>query len=60
MPCTAGCCVKTEGVELTDNPTLFMEFHAAHESSLELGLTMVREICEEFGALNVRTTTRCR
>jgi D-lactate dehydrogenase (cytochrome) len=47
----------TEGVELTDNPTLFMEFHAAHESSLELGLTMVREICEEFGALNVRTTT---
>jgi D-lactate dehydrogenase (cytochrome) len=47
---------ETEGVELTDNPTLFMEFHAAHEESLQMGLDMVREICEEMGALNVRAT----
>jgi D-lactate dehydrogenase (cytochrome) len=47
---------ETERVDLTDNPTLFMEFHAALEATLETGLTMVREICEEMGALNVRTT----
>jgi D-lactate dehydrogenase (cytochrome) len=48
---------ETEGVELTDNPTLFMEFHAATEATLAMGLEMVREICEEMGALSVRATT---
>ena len=48
---------ETEGVELEDHPTLFMEFHAALESTLEAGLEAVREICDEMGALSVRATT---
>jgi D-lactate dehydrogenase (cytochrome) len=46
-----------EGVDLTDHPTLFMEFHAAHAESLATGLAMVQEICEEMGAVNFRSTT---
>lgn len=46
-----------EGVDLSDNPTLFMEFHAAQETALETGLEMVKEICEEMGALSFRSTT---
>src|SRR5690349_315359 len=42
---------------LTANPTLFMEFHAAHPESLESGLSIVREICEELGAVSFRSTT---
>ncbi|MDL1901944.1 FAD-binding oxidoreductase [Anaerolineae bacterium CFX9] len=48
---------ETDGVNLVDFPTLFMEFHAAHESTLEAGLEMVRQICEELGALSVHATT---
>ena len=48
---------ETEGVELSDDPTLFMEFHAAIPESLEAGLAAVREICEESGALSFRATT---
>src|SRR5690606_956722 len=48
---------ETEGVDLQDFPTLFMEFHAAQEASLASGLDMVREICEELGALSFRATT---
>ncbi len=48
---------ETEGVELDDRPTLFMEFHAAQEIALSEGLAMVREICEEMGALSIRATT---
>jgi D-lactate dehydrogenase (cytochrome) len=48
---------ETEGVDLTDNPTVFMEFHAPLESTLAAGLDTVREICEEMGALRVKTTT---
>ncbi len=48
---------ETEGVDLQDYPTLFMEFHAPLESTLAAGLESVREICEEMGALNVRMTT---
>lgn len=48
---------ETEGVDLTDNPTLFMEFHAANEATLAMGLEMAREICEELGALHLRATT---
>jgi D-lactate dehydrogenase (cytochrome) len=48
---------KAEGVDLDDAPTLFMEFHAAHESTLAAGLEMVREICQEMGALSFRATT---
>ena len=45
------------GVDLSDHPTLFMEFHAAHEAALALGLEMVRDICMELGAVSFRATT---
>ncbi len=48
---------EAEGVNLTDHVTLFMEFHSAHEESLEMGLEMVKEICEELGAVGFRSTT---
>ncbi len=48
---------ETEGVDLEDHPTLFMEFHAALESTLEAGLEAVREICDEMGALSFHATT---
>ncbi len=46
-----------DGVDLGKNPTLFMEFHAAHAEVLQIGLHMVQEICEEYGALTFRSTT---
>lgn len=48
---------QAEGVDLSDHPTLFMEFHASHEEALQHGLEMVREICEELGAISFRSTT---
>lgn len=49
---------ETAGLDvLTDHPTLFMEFHAAQPAALEAGLTMVREICEELGAISFHATT---
>jgi D-lactate dehydrogenase (cytochrome) len=48
---------ETEGIDLSDHPTIFMEFHAAHEASLAMGLDTAREICEEMGAVSVRATT---
>jgi D-lactate dehydrogenase (cytochrome) len=42
---------------LTEHPTIFMEFHAAHESALEQGVEMVKEICEEMGAVSIKATT---
>ncbi len=48
---------ETEGVDLQDYPTLFMEFHAAQEDTLQAGLEAVREICEELGAVGFRATT---
>ncbi len=46
-----------EGVNLTEHVTLFMEFHSAHEESLAMGLEMVKEICEDLGAVGFRSTT---
>ena len=46
-----------ENVGLQPYPTIFMEFHAANATALEEGLAMVRDICEEYEALDVRTTT---
>lgn len=48
---------ETEGVDLTDHPTLFMEFHATHSETLAAGLDMVQSICAELGALSFRATT---
>ncbi|MEZ4667655.1 MAG: FAD-binding oxidoreductase [Anaerolineae bacterium] len=48
---------EAEGVDLSDNPTLFMEFSAAQEGALEAGLDIVKQICDEMGALSFRSTT---
>jgi D-lactate dehydrogenase (cytochrome) len=48
---------NAEGIGLDEQPTLFMEFHAAQEASLEAGLQTVAEICTEMGALSFRATT---
>jgi D-lactate dehydrogenase (cytochrome) len=47
---------REEGVDLPQRPTLFMEFHAAHEPALQMGLDLVRQICEESGGLDFRAT----
>lgn len=46
-----------EGLGLGEYPTLFMEFDAAHQTTLEKGIEAVVEICNEMGAHNVRSTT---
>jgi len=46
-----------DGVNLDVNPTVFMEFHAAQEATLEAGLEMVKDICDEMGALTFKSTT---
>ncbi len=48
---------ETEGVDLSDHPTLFMEFHATYQGALEEGLALVQEICEDAGAVSFRATT---
>jgi len=48
---------SVDGVELGDQPVIFMEFHAAQESTLAAGLEIVQEICEEMGALWFKSTT---
>lgn len=48
---------ETEGVDLPDHPTVFMEFHAALEATLNAGLETVKEICEEMGAIRIHATT---
>ncbi|MDX2161574.1 MAG: FAD-binding oxidoreductase [bacterium] len=48
---------ETEGVDLPDLPTLFMEFHAALPAALEAGLETARQICEEMGAARIHATT---
>lgn len=48
---------EAEGLDLEERPTLFMEFHAAQESTLAMGLEMVKEICDDLGALSFQATT---
>jgi D-lactate dehydrogenase (cytochrome) len=45
------------GVYLDERPTLFMEFHAAHQDILSIGLQAVRRICELNQAASFRATT---
>jgi D-lactate dehydrogenase (cytochrome) len=42
------------GLDLTEHPTLFMEFHAAHAEAVTLGLETVQTICQELGAVRFR------
>ncbi|MCB9454251.1 MAG: FAD-binding oxidoreductase [Anaerolineaceae bacterium] len=48
---------QTEGIDLEERPTIFMEFQAAQEDSLAMGLEIVKEICDEMGALSFQSTT---
>ncbi len=48
---------ETEGVDLPDHPTLFMEFHVALPEALESVIESVKAICEEMGALRIHTAT---
>jgi D-lactate dehydrogenase (cytochrome) len=48
---------QSDGVDLGDQPVLFMEFHAAYEETLKMGLDTVREICEEMGSSRFHSTT---
>lgn len=44
------------GTDIPPKPTLLMEIHSAHEVSLEEDIAIVREICEEMGAVHFRAT----
>lgn len=48
---------QSDGINLEPAPTVFMEFHAAHEATLAAGIETVREICEEMGAVSFKATT---
>lgn len=44
------------GADIEPNPTLLMEVHSAHESNMQVDITILREICEEMGAITFRAT----
>ncbi len=54
---TVGSISESDGLGLPAKPTIFMEFHAAHTGALEFALNMVREICQDAGAVDIKTTT---
>lgn len=45
------------GTDIAPAPTLLMEIHSAHPETLEADIAIVREICEEAGALSFRATS---
>lgn len=53
---TADILTREAGVRFGANPTLFMEFHAAHQETLELVLKSVQEICQEMEATAIQAT----
>jgi D-lactate dehydrogenase (cytochrome) len=54
---TMGSISESNGLGMSAKPTIFMEFHAAHVGALESVLNTVQEICQEAGALSIKTTT---
>ena len=54
---SVGSISESNGLDLAAVPTIFMEFHASHVSALESVLNTVQQICQEAGALNIKTTT---
>jgi D-lactate dehydrogenase (cytochrome) len=54
---TVGSISESNGLGMPAKPTIFMEFHAAHVGALESVLNTVHEICQEAGALSIKTTT---
>jgi D-lactate dehydrogenase (cytochrome) len=54
---TVGSISESNGLGMPAKPTIFMEFHAAHIGALESVLNTVQEICQDSGALSIKTTT---
>lgn len=54
---TAGVLTREAGADFGEWPTLFMEFHAAHEGTLQRGLAATQAICQEMGATRFSATT---
>lgn len=52
----AGMMNSSPNVQLAESPLLFMEFHAAHEETLEQTIDFIREICMNLGATQVHAT----
>lgn len=48
---------EAAGVDLSDHPTLFVEFHAGQKAWLEAGIEIAHAICADFGAIRIRATT---
>ena len=54
---TVGSISESDELDLPAKPTIFMEFHASYVGALESVLNTVREICQDAGALDIKTTT---
>lgn len=44
------------GTDIDPAPTLLMEIHSAHEDNLQADIEIVREICEDAGAISFKAT----
>jgi D-lactate dehydrogenase (cytochrome) len=44
------------GTDIAPYPTLLMEIHSAHQETLESDMEIVREICQDAGAVSFRAT----
>ena len=49
--------MNTRFTELPEKPTLLMEFHASTEASIAAELSLVKEVCEEAGAIRFEAGT---
>jgi D-lactate dehydrogenase (cytochrome) len=45
------------GADIAPYPTLLMEVHSAHASTMEEDMAIVRDICEEMGAVTFKATS---
>jgi D-lactate dehydrogenase (cytochrome) len=48
--------LNESGANIAPHPTLLMEVHSAHPQTLEADIAIVREICEDAGALSFHAT----
>ncbi len=48
--------LNESGANIAPYPTLLMEVHSAHPQTLESDIAIVREICEDAGAINFHAT----
>lgn len=54
---SVGSISESNELGMPAKPTVFMEFHAAHIGALESVLNTVQEICQDAGAVDIKTTT---